>query len=58
MKETSVMNLIDDIIAEDKEIIDELIEEEIKPIIEYKKKLQKEQFEREYREVLELEGKI
>lgn len=53
---TTLMDVIDELVAEEIEIIDELIEEEVKPILEYKVKLEKDIFDKAYKEVLELEG--
>lgn len=56
MKEDSLIEITDELLAEDTEIIEELMEEEIQPIIDYKKELERKIFDKAYKEVLELEG--
>jgi hypothetical protein len=57
MKE-NLSTLIDEMLKEDKESVDEFIEEEIKPIADYIKAQRKKELEKEYEEVLKLEGEI
>jgi len=52
---TTFMELVDELVEEQIEIINELIDEEIKPIIEYRAKLEREIFNKAYKELLELE---
>ena len=55
MKEQSFIEIIDEIIAEDKKIIDEFLKEEMKPMVDYNKAQERKLFESAYKEVLELE---
>lgn len=57
MKE-NLMTLMDEVIAEDMEIIDEFVEEEVKPLMDYLKEQRKKALEKEYKEVLELEEDV
>jgi len=54
-KEESLIELVDGLIIEDKEIIDEFIKEELQPMIDYNIKREKQLFEKAYSEVLKLE---
>lgn len=56
MKITGDMELIDELLAEDIEILEELIKEDIQPIIDYRKQQADKAFEKEYKELRELEG--
>lgn len=58
MKEDNLISLADEVLAEDKEILAEVIEEDIKPILKHQKELADKAFEKEYKEVLELEGTL
>ena len=51
----SLIEIADEVIAEDMIVIEELIKEEIQPLIDYRKKLEKKIFEKAYTEVLDLE---
>lgn len=55
MKEQTFKELVDELIAEDKEIIDEFLEEELRPMVDYNNTQEKKLFESAYREVRELE---
>ena len=55
MKEQSFIEIVDELIAEDKEIIDEFLKEEMKPMVDYNKAQERKLFESAYKEVLELE---
>lgn len=55
MKEQSFKEIVDELIAEDKEIIDKFLEEELKPMVDYNKAQERKLFERAYKEVKELE---
>jgi len=58
LKEQSYLEMANEVIEEEKAIIAEVIAEEIQPIIEYRKKLEKEAFEKIYREVRKLEEEV
>lgn len=58
MKEQSYLEVANEVIAEERAIIAEVIEEEIQPIIEYREKLEREAFEKIYREVKRLEEEV
>lgn len=55
MKEQTFIEIVDELIKEDKEIIDNLLEEELKPMVDYNKAQERKLFEKAYEEVLELE---
>lgn len=55
MKEQSFIEIVDELIAEDKEIIDKFLEEELKPMVDYNKAQERKLFNKAYEEVLELE---
>lgn len=54
-KEQTFTEMVDELIAEDKEIIDEFLEEELKAMVDYNKAQEKKLFEKYYEEVLKLE---
>lgn len=54
-KEQTFTEIVDELIAEDKEIIDEFLEEELRPMVEYNKAQERRLFEKAYKEVIELE---
>lgn len=54
-KEQTFTEMVDELIAEDKEIIDEFLEEELKAMVDYNKAQEKKLFEKAYKEVRELE---
>lgn len=54
-KEQSFKEIVDELIDEDKEIIDVFLEEELKPMVDYNKAQERKLFEKYYKEVLELE---
>ena len=54
-KEQTFTEMVDKLIAEDKEIIDEFLEEELRPMVDYNKAQEKKLFEKAYQEVKELE---
>ncbi len=54
-KEQTFTEIVDELIAEDKEIIDKFLEEELKPMVDYNKAQERKLFEKSYKEVLELE---
>ena len=54
-KEQTFIEIVDELIKEDKEIIDNLLEEELKPMVDYNKAQERKLFEKAYEEVLELE---
>lgn len=49
------MKIVDETIAEELEIVEEVIRDEIKPIIDYRKNLENKIFNKAYKEVLDLE---
>jgi len=49
------MAIADELVKEAKEVIDELIEEEIMPLIKHQKEQEDKAFEKAYKEVKELE---
>ncbi len=53
---TNFQQICDEIIAETTEIINELMEEEITPLLKYRQTLEKKEFEKAYKEVLDLEA--
>lgn len=53
---TSFQEICDEVIAETTDIIDELIREEIEPLLKYRQILEKKEFEKAYKEVKELEA--
>lgn len=55
---TSYMEIIDEVLAEDIETLEELYNEEIKPIIDFRKQIEKKEFEKQYNEVLKLEKEV
>ena len=55
MKEQSFIEIVDELIAEDKKIIDEFLKEEMKPMVDYNKAQERKLFEKAYQEVLKLE---
>ena len=55
MSKSEFIDIADEVIAEDLEIIEELIEEEIKPLIDYRKQLEKKIFDKAFEEVKTLE---
>lgn len=55
---TSFMEIVDEVLAEDLEILGELYNEEIKPIVDYRKEQEKKRFEVLYKEVLKLEKEV
>lgn len=55
MKEPSVIELMQEIIAEDIEIMREVFSEDLQPLIKYRQKMEREIFNRVYEEVLKLE---
>ena len=55
MKEQSFIEIVDELIAEDKKIIDEFLKEEMKPMVDYNKAQERKLFESAYEEVLKLE---
>ena len=54
-KEQSFIEIVDELIAEDKKIIDEFLKEEMKPMVDYNKAQERKLFESAYKEVLKLE---
>ncbi len=54
-KEQTFTEIVDELIAEDKEIIDEFLKEELKPLVDYNKAQERKLFEQAYKEVKELE---
>lgn len=55
MEKDSLLTIADEILSEDKEILDEIIEEDIKPIIAYQKEQADKTFEKNYKALRELE---
>lgn len=55
MPEESIIDLMNECIAEDMEAMKEVVEEDIKPLIDYRVKLEKKIFNKAYDEVKELE---
>ena len=55
MKEQSFIEIVDELIAEDKVIIDEFLKEEMKPMVDYNKAQERKLFNKAYEEVLKLE---
>lgn len=55
MKEQSFKEVVDELIAEDKELIDEFLEEELRPMVDYNKAQERKLFEKYYKEVKDLE---
>ena len=53
---TNFQQICEEVIAESKEIIDELMREEIEPLLKYRQTLEKKEFEKAYKEVLDLEA--
>jgi len=58
MKNTSFIEAVDEVIALQMSLIDEVIKEEVKPLIDYRAKLEKEAFEKAYKELRELEEEV
>ena len=54
-KEQSFIEIVDELIAEDKKIIDEFLKEEMKPMVDYNKAQERKLFNKAYEEVLKLE---
>lgn len=54
-KEQTFTEIVDELIEEDKELIDEFLEEEIKPMVDYNKAQERKLFNKAYEEVLKLE---
>ena len=54
-KEPNYLTIIDELINEEGSIMNELIEEEIAPLIKYQKEKENESFDKAYREFKELE---
>jgi hypothetical protein len=54
----NLLDLFREVIVEDKESIKEFIKVEIKPVADYLKSRRKKELEKEYEEVLKLEGEI
>lgn len=52
---TVFMEIVDEVIKEEIELIDEIIKEEIQPLVEYRAKLEKQIFDKEYADVLKRE---
>ena len=52
----SFQDLVAEIVKEDIEIIQEVFEEEILPLIQHQQKLEKEAFDAAYRDLLKLEA--
>lgn len=52
---SKLMGISDEVINEDLAILEELIQEEIKPLIDYRKQLEKKIFDKAYKELLQLE---
>lgn len=58
MSEQSYLEMVNEVIEGEKAIIAEVIAEEIQPIIDYRQKLEKQAFEKMYREVKKLEEEV
>lgn len=54
-KEQTFKEIVDELIAEDKETIDEFLKEELKPMVDYNETQERKLFEKAYKEVKELE---
>lgn len=54
----SIIELMNECIAEDIEAICELMDEDITPMIKYRQKLEKEAFEKAYSELKKLEEEL
>ena len=52
---TNFQQTCDEIIDETVEIINELLDEEVKPLLEYRQQQEKKLFDKAYKEVLRLE---
>lgn len=55
MQKDSLLTIADEILSEDKKILDEIIEEDIKPIVAYLKEQADKTFEKNYKALKELE---
>ena len=58
MPEESIIDLMNECIAEDIEAMREVMEEDIVPLIKYRSKLERDIFNKAYKEVQELEEEI
>ncbi len=54
----SIIDLMNECIAEDVEAMQEVIEEDILPLIKYRAKLEKDIYNKAYKEVKELEEEV
>lgn len=54
-EKTQFMTLTEEVVKEEISIINELIQEEVLPLIEYRKNLEKEIFNKAYKEMRQLE---
>ena len=52
---TMFQQIVEELIDEEVELINELIEEEIQPLMDYRVRLEKEAFNKAYKELKELE---
>lgn len=58
MPDKNVVQLMQEVIGEDIKIMQELIKEEIEPLLKYRAEMEKKAFEKAYRELKQLEEEV
>lgn len=58
MERTTFMDLVEEVIAEELAIIEEVIKEEIEPIIKQREEMTKRAFNKEYADLKKLEAEV
>lgn len=58
MKEDTIIEITDDLVKEAKEIVDELIKEEVMPLLKRQEEQDKALFDKAYKELIELEEEV